>query len=66
MIHVAYEPMEGVLVVAAGPCPMTGTYGEMIISDLHGAKIPPNGCCDPSQGQRDTRGLHQRKRSTFH
>jgi hypothetical protein len=37
----------------------------MISSNLHGAKIPPDGCCDSSQGQRDTRGLHQRKR-TFH
>jgi hypothetical protein len=49
MIPVTYEPMEGVSVDVAGPHPMdryrwTGTHGEMISSDLHGAKIPPDGC----------------------
>ena len=44
----------------------TGTHGEMISSDLHGAKSPPDGCWDPDQGQRQIRGLHQRERRTFH
>jgi hypothetical protein len=44
----------------------TSTYGEMISSDPHGAKSPPDGSCDPSQGQRDTKGLHQRKGRAFH
>ena len=44
----------------------TGTYGEMISSNLHRAKSPLNGCWDPSQGQTYTRGLHRRKRRMFH
>jgi hypothetical protein len=28
-----------------------GTYGEMISLNLHGDKIPPDGCCDPNQGK---------------
>jgi hypothetical protein len=41
------------------------TYGEMISSDLHGAESPTDGCCDPNQGQRDTRGWHHEGRRTF-
>ena len=39
----------------------TGTYAEMISSDLHGAKIPPDGCCDPNQEQRDTKAYTEEK-----
>ena len=63
MIHVNYDPMEGVLVVDHAR--QTGTYGEMISSDLHGAKSPPDGCCDPNQGTRDTKGWHQERRRMF-
>jgi hypothetical protein len=49
MILVTYEPMEGVSVDVAGPYPLagsrcSGTHGEMINSDLHGAESPPDGC----------------------
>jgi hypothetical protein len=49
MIPVTYEPMEGIFVDVTGPHPMagtrwTGTHGEMISLDLHGAEIPPDGC----------------------
>jgi hypothetical protein len=49
MIPVTYEPMEGVLVFVAGPCPWIGTYGDMISSDLHGDKNSPDGCCAPTR-----------------
>jgi hypothetical protein len=49
MIPVTYEPMEGVSVDvqdhADGQVPYwTGTHGEMISSDLHGAEEPIDGC----------------------
>jgi hypothetical protein len=44
MIHVTYEPMEGVFVDVSGPYPMASTHGEMISSDPHGAENPPDGC----------------------
>jgi hypothetical protein len=49
MIPMTYDPMEGIFVDVSGPYPMAGTqmggtHGEMISSNLHGAKIPPNRC----------------------
>jgi hypothetical protein len=44
MIPVTYEPMEGVLVVVARPHPTDMYTWEMISSDLHRAKSPPDGC----------------------
>jgi hypothetical protein len=49
MIPVTYEPMEGVSVDVQDHTRWTGTiwtgtHGEMISSDLHGAESPPDGC----------------------
>jgi hypothetical protein len=43
----------------------TGACGGMIRSDLHKAESLADGCCDPNQGQRDTRGWHQEERKKF-
>jgi hypothetical protein len=64
MIPVTYEPMEGVVVDVQimpdrqVPC-WTGTHGEMISSDLHGAEEPTKWMFKPQQGaQTGHRGLH--------
>jgi hypothetical protein len=44
------SPWRAYLLLMQDHARRTGTYGEMISSDLHGAKIPLNGCCDPSPG----------------
>jgi hypothetical protein len=45
----------------------TGTHGEMISSDLHGAEEPTRWMLRPQQGaETGQRGLHQEKRRTFH
>jgi len=44
----------------------TGTHGEIISSDLHGAESPPDGCWDPNRGQRQVKGFASGKRRTFH
>jgi hypothetical protein len=55
MIPVTYEPLEGVLVVAAGLFRWTGTHGGMISLDLHGVEIPQMDVVTPP-GE----GRHQR------
>jgi hypothetical protein len=45
----------------------TGTHGEMISSDLHGAEEPTRWMLRPQQEDRDrTEGFAQEKRRTFH
>jgi hypothetical protein len=44
MIPVTYKLMEGVFVDVAGHTQWTGTYGEMISSNLHRDENPPDGC----------------------
>jgi hypothetical protein len=56
MILVTYEPMEGVSVDVqdharwTGTTLETGTHGEMISSDLHGAEEPTRWMLRPQQG----------------
>jgi hypothetical protein len=55
MIPVTYEPMEGVSVDVQDHARRTGTtwigtHGEMISSDLHGAKEPTRWMLRPQQG----------------
>jgi hypothetical protein len=55
MIPVTYEPLEGVVVHVqdharrTGTC-WTGTHGEMISSNRHGAKEPTRWMLRPQQG----------------
>ena len=60
------SPWRAYLLLLQGHTRWIGTHGEMISSDLHRAKSPPDGCWDPSQGQRQIRGLYQRERRRFH
>jgi hypothetical protein len=50
MIFVTYEPLEGVVVDAQDHARRTGTHGEMISSDLHGAEEPTRWMLRPQQG----------------
>jgi hypothetical protein len=50
MIPVTYEPMEGVVVDVQDHARQTGTHGEMISSDLHGAEEPTRWMLRPQQG----------------
>jgi hypothetical protein len=43
----------------------TGTHEGMIISDLHGDKIPEMDDCNPSQGKEYIRDFHKEERRTF-
>jgi hypothetical protein len=62
MIPVTYEPMEGVAVDVQDHAQRTGTHGEMISSDLHGAEEPTRWMLRPQQGaQTEQRGFHQRE-----
>ena len=45
-------PWRVYLLMLQGHTWWTSTYGEMISLDLYRAKIPPDGCWDPNQGQR--------------
>jgi hypothetical protein len=63
MIPVTYEPMEGVLVVVAGPFSRwTGTYGEMISSDLHGAESPQMDVVTPARGREMSETCTRKKK----
>jgi hypothetical protein len=71
MIPVTDEPMEGVAFdvqdLARWTCTIwTGTYGEIISSDLHGAKQPTRWMMRPIRGQRQdgdgSGALHQIRR----
>jgi hypothetical protein len=52
MIPVTYDPMEGVVVDVQDHARWTGTHGEMISSDLHGAKEPTRWTLRPQQGAK--------------
>ena len=43
----------------------TGTYGGMIMSDLHGAKILTHGCCDPTRGKEKPEACTREKEERF-
>ena len=49
MIHVTYEPMEGVVVDVQDHARWTTTHGDMISSDLHGAEEPTRWMLRPQQ-----------------
>jgi hypothetical protein len=50
MIHVTYNPMEGVLFFVVGPCPVDRyIWGDDYLEPPWGSK-PTDGCCDPNQG----------------
>jgi hypothetical protein len=75
MIPVTYEPMEGVTVDVQDHTQRTGTiwtgtHGEMISSDLHGAEEPIRWMLRPHQGaetgHRWIRGFAMEKRRTFY
>ena len=62
MIPVTYHPMEGVVVDVQDHARQTGTNGEMISSDLHGAEEPTRWMLRPQQGAETRhRGLHRRR-----
>ena len=62
MIPVTYEPMEGVSVDVQDHTCQTGTHGEMISSDLHGAEEPTGWMLRPQQGaETGQRGLHRKR-----
>jgi hypothetical protein len=62
MIPVTYEPMEGVSVDVQDHTRRTGTHGEMISLDLHGAEEPTRWMLRAQQGAEiGQRGLHQRR-----
>jgi hypothetical protein len=74
MIHVTNEPMEGVAFDVQDHARRTGsiwtgTHGEMISSDLHGAKEPTRWMLRPHQGAETGRWLirvlHRRRRERF-
>jgi hypothetical protein len=75
MIQVTDEPMEGVVFDVQDHARWigtiwTGTHGEMISSDLHGAEEPIRWLLTPHQGGRDRtvfdRGFALEKKRTFH
>jgi hypothetical protein len=57
MIPVTYEPMEGVVVDVQDHARWTGTHGEMISSDLHGAEEPTRWMLRPQQGVETGQGI---------
>ena len=62
MIPVTNEPMEGEVFDVQDHARQTGTswtgtHGEMISSDLHGAEEPIRWLLGPHQGQRQDSGL---------
>jgi hypothetical protein len=75
MISVTDEPMEGVAFDVQDHARRTGTiwtgtHGEMINSDLHGAEEPTRWMLRPHQGaetgQRMIRDFAPKKKRTFH
>jgi hypothetical protein len=75
MILVINEPMEGIVFDVQDHArwtgtTWTGTHGEMISSDLHGAEEPIRWLLRPRQGGRDRmvfdRGFTPEKKRTFH
>jgi hypothetical protein len=75
MIPVTDEPMEGVAFDVQDHARRTGTiwtgtHGEMISSDLHGAEEPTRWMLRPHQGaetgQRMIRDFAPEKKRTFH
>ena len=75
MIPVTDEPMEGVAFDVQDHARRTGTiwtgtHGEIISSNLHGAEEPTRWMMRPHQGaetrQRWIRGFAPEKRRTFH
>jgi hypothetical protein len=75
MIPVTNEPMEGVVFDVQDHARRTGTiwtgtHGEMISSDLHGAEEPIRWLLRPRQRGRDRtvfdRGFAPEKKRTFH
>jgi hypothetical protein len=71
MIPMTDEPMEGVAFDVQDHARWTGTiwtgtHGEMISSDLHGAEEPTRWMLRPHQGQRQdkdgSKALHRRRR----
>jgi hypothetical protein len=65
MIPVTYEPLEGVLVVAAGLCRWTGTCGEMINLDLHGVESPQMDVVTPGRGKKTSETCTREKEGRF-
>jgi hypothetical protein len=65
MIPVTYEPMEGVLVVVAGPFRWIGTYGEMISSNLQGAESPQMDVVTLAKGREMSETFTREKEGRF-
>jgi hypothetical protein len=42
-----------------------GTYGGMIRSNLHGAEIPIDGCCDPAREKEKLEASTKNKEGCF-
>ena len=62
MIHVTYEPLEGILVIVAGPFPMDMYTWGMINSDLHGDKIPQMDDVTPTRGRETPKTCTRKKK----
>jgi hypothetical protein len=65
IILVTYEPLEGVLVVVVGPCPVDRYTWGIISSDLHGVESPQMDVVTLARGKKILEICTRKKEGRF-